>query len=201
MKKTFIIAGAICIVIGVGLIIALATLSWGSGPAWTGMMGDIDRHFIEEMIPHHEDAVLMAELALSRAEHPELRQLAASIQRDQSREIDEMRGWYRSWYGIDAPDYDEGTDSRGSGMMGGGMMGGGMMGGGTDLEVLEAAHLFDQEFIKQMIPHHQMALMMAQMVLTGSDREEIRELARSIIETQSAEIDEMRDWYRSWYGA
>ncbi|MFH0916960.1 MAG: DUF305 domain-containing protein [bacterium] len=45
-----------------------------------------------------------------------------------------------------------------------------------------------------------MGIMMAQMVLRGSDRGEIQELARSIIRTQSAEIEQMRDWYRAWYG-
>lgn len=194
MKRTFI-AGLACIFAGVVLLVALLALPWGSDSSLNGMMGDLDGHFIEQMIPHHEDAVLMAELALTTAEHPELRQLAANIKTDQSREIDQMRAWHRSWYGIDAPDYDDGGDSRGMGMMGMGMMG-----GGTDLEVLKVAQPFDQEFITQMIPHHQMALMMAQMVLSGSDRKEIQDLARSIIRTQSAEIEQMRSWYRSWYG-
>ena len=78
-------------------------------------------------------------------------------------------------------------------------MGRGMMDGHTDLEKLKAARPFDQEFIRQMVPHHRMAVMMAQMVLRGSNRAEIRELARSIIETQSKEIEEMLDWYRDWY--
>ena len=93
MKKTLVVSGTICIVIGVGLIVGLLTLSWGPGSALSGMMGDIDRHFIEQMIPHHEDAVAMAELALTRAEHPELRGLAETIIRDQTREIDQMETW------------------------------------------------------------------------------------------------------------
>ena len=54
----------------------------GGGPAGragSGLGFDMARHFIEEMIPHHQDAVEMADLALARAEHPELRELAASI--------------------------------------------------------------------------------------------------------------------------
>jgi uncharacterized protein (DUF305 family) len=194
MKRTFI-AGLVCIIAGVVLLIALVALPWGSDSSVNGMMGDLDRHFIEQMIPHHEDAVGMAELALVKAEHPELRQLAENIRNNQSQEIAQMRAWYESWYDVEAP--KPGTGFQGSGM---GMMGMGMMGGGTDLEVLEVARPFDQEFINQMIPHHQMALMMAQMVLSGSDRKEIQDLARSIIQTQSAEIEQMRSWYRSWYG-
>jgi uncharacterized protein (DUF305 family) len=194
MKRTFI-AGLVCIIAGVVLLIALVALPWGSDSSVNGMMGDLDRHFIEQMIPHHEDAVGMAELALVKAEHPELRQLAENIRKNQSQEIAQMRAWYESWYDVEAP--KPGTGFQGSGM---GMMGMGMMGGGTDLEVLEVARPFDQEFINQMMPHHQMALMMAQMVLSGSDRKEIQDLARSIIQTQSAEIEQMRSWYRSWYG-
>jgi len=202
MKKTLVVSGTICIVIGVGLIVGLLTLSWGPGSALSGMMGDIDRHFMEQMIPHHEDAVAMAELALTRAEHPELRGLAETIIRDQTREIDQMETWYRDWYGVDAPSDDGayGDPGNGRGMMGGGMMGGGMMGDQADLEVLKAAAVFDKEFIEQMIPHHQMGVMMAQMVLARSDRPEIQELARSIIKTQRAEIEQMQDWYQEWYG-
>lgn len=164
----------------------------GSG----GMMGDIDRHFIEQMIPHHEGAVTMADLALTRAEHAELRQLAETIKRDQTREIDQMRAWYQSWYGVDAPADDSAFGGRGSS---GGMMGGDMMSDAADLKVVEAAQEFDKEFIEQMIPHHQMAVMMARMLLAHSDRPEMQELARSIIESQTNEIEQMQDWYRAWY--
>ncbi|MHB1003517.1 MAG: DUF305 domain-containing protein [Thermoleophilia bacterium] len=165
------------------------------GMMGSGMMGDIDRHFIEQMIPHHEDALSMADLALARAEHDELRQLAETIKRDQSREIDEMKDWYRSWYGVDAP--TDGNDSgRGSC---GGMMAGGMMSDEADFRVLEATDDFDREFIEQMIPHHQMAVMMAQMLLARSDRPEMQDLARNIIESQTDEIEQMRGWYEDWY--
>jgi len=198
MKKGLVIAGAACIAAGVALAVALAVY-WSWGPDRVQTLGDVDRHFIEQMIPHHGDAVLMAELALTKGEHPELRDLAESIKRDQSREIDQMRSWYRSWYGVDPPEYDYDGDGPGGGMMGGGMMGLSMMDDGTDLEVLETASPFDREFIRQMVPHHQMGIMMAQMVLRGSERPEVRELARSIIDTQSAEIEQMREWYRDWY--
>lgn len=65
------------------------------------MMGDLDRRFIEDMIPHHEDAILMAELALAKSDNEELIKLAENIKREQSREIDEMRSWYKLWYGTD----------------------------------------------------------------------------------------------------
>ena len=195
MKKALVISGIACIVVGVAVLVLLSVL-WFSGPDTGFAAGDMDRHFIEEMIPHHEDAVTMAELALTRAEHPELKQLAETIIRDQTREIEQMRTWYTSWYGVDAPTNDEAFRGRG---MSGGMMGGGMMHDEADMEVLQAASVFDKEFIEQMIPHHQMGVMMAQMVLARTDRLEIEELARSIIRTQTDEIEQMREWYRAWY--
>jgi uncharacterized protein (DUF305 family) len=194
VRKGYVIAGTACIVVAVALI-AVLWVFWAPGPDRVETVGDIDRHFIEQMIPHHENAVLMAELALPESEHSELRELAANIRRDQSREIDQMRSWYRSWYGVDAPRNGERDDR-----LGRGMMGMGMMDEHTDLALLEAARPFEQEFIRQMVPHHRMAIMMAQMVLRGSERAEIRELARSIIEAQSREIEQMLDWYRDWYG-
>ena len=196
MKKALVISGIACIVVGVAVLVLLSVL-WFSGPDTGFAAGDMDRHFIEEMIPHHEDAVTMAELALTRAEHPELKQLAETIIRDQTREIEQMRTWYTSWYGVDAPRGDDAFRGRG---MGQGMMGQGMMHDDADMEVLQAALVFDKEFIEQMIPHHQMGVMMARMVLSRTDRPEIEDLARSIIRTQTAEIEQMREWYQEWYG-
>ncbi|BAZ46892.1 hypothetical protein NIES4102_39380 (plasmid) [Chondrocystis sp. NIES-4102] len=75
-----------------------------------------------------------------------------------------------------------------------GMMG--MM--SMDLEALKNAPDFDQAFIEQMIPHHKMAVMMAGMIL-DSDRPEMRDLAKSIIQAQSNEIEQMRQWQQTWY--
>ncbi|RJQ28595.1 DUF305 domain-containing protein [Candidatus Parcubacteria bacterium] len=162
------------------------------GGSRTGMSGNMDAHFIEQMIPHHADAVLMAEIALERADHQELKQLAWDIKDAQTKEINEMKEWYKNWFGTSVP-------GGFSGMMSGGMMGRGMMGDATDIAVLEKATPFDKEFIEQMIPHHQMAVMMAQMLLNVTDRPEMNKLAQDIISSQTSEIEQMREWYRSWY--
>jgi uncharacterized protein (DUF305 family) len=193
--KTILLSAIIVCAIAAGIIILVGTggLPPVAGQRGRGMMMDSDRMFIEQMIPHHQDAVDMGELALVRAEHQEIKQLAATIIRDQSREITLMRDWYRAWFGSEIPEYQ--------GMGGGGMgMMEGMAGNPTDLIQLANATPFDKEFIEQMIPHHQMAIMMAQMVMRHSDRQEIRELGSSIIQTQSAEVDLMQAWYRDWYG-
>jgi uncharacterized protein (DUF305 family) len=184
-----------------------------------GMMGDVDRHFIEMMIPHHKDAIAMADLALQKSQRSELRTLAADIKRVQQAEIDRMRTLYRQWYGTEVPTFEDsdsgqmmGNGSRGmmGGMMSGGMgnMGGSMMGGGAgtgmsmrmDLDALASAADFDKAFIEMMIPHHRMALMMSNMVLVHGEQADLRTLAQTIITGQSAEIEQMQTWYRQWYG-
>jgi len=197
MKKALVISGIACIVVGVAVLVLLSVL-WFSGPDTGFAAGDMDRHFIEEMIPHHEDAVTMAELALTRAEHPELKQLAETIIRDQTREIEQMRTWYTSWYGVDAPRGDDAFRGRG---MGQGMMGQGMMHDDADMEVLQAALVFDKEFIEQMIPHHDDAIEMAELALSRAEHPEIKQLAADIRTTQTAENTQMREWYGEWFGA
>ena len=105
-----------------------------------------------------------------------------------------MQTWYQSWFGKDVSKWS-------TGMMGGGMMSGsGMhMGGQEDIQTLENAVDFDKAFIEAMIPHHQLAIMMAQMLKSGTNRSEMLTLANNIIESQSKEIGDMQDWYDTWY--
>ncbi|HLP43730.1 MAG TPA: DUF305 domain-containing protein, partial [Candidatus Nanoarchaeia archaeon] len=58
------------------------------------MMGNIDRHFIEQMIPHHEGAIEMAKLALEKSKRPEILSLANGIIDAQQSEITNMQKWY-----------------------------------------------------------------------------------------------------------
>jgi uncharacterized protein (DUF305 family) len=155
----------------------------------------IDQHFIEQMIPHHDDAITMANLAAQRAEHAEIKSLAQDIAKAQSSEITEMRQWYKDWFGREVPDT---FASMGHGM-GSGSMHMGMMGSSTDTKNLESASPFDKAFIEEMIPHHQMAVMMAQMLKNSTERPDMRKLADDIITAQNKEIEQMRAWYAQWY--
>jgi uncharacterized protein (DUF305 family) len=176
-------------------------------PSQQGMMGEFDQHFITMMIPHHQQAVEMANLALTRAKHPEIKNLAQGIKTAQTREIQQMRTWYKAWYGKEVPV----ASMSGMGMMGTqhsmsqarnqGMMSmhHDMRGMDVDLETLKNTQDFDREFISQMIPHHQMAVMMARMVANSGTHPEVRNLAQSIIKTQTTEITQMRQLYQAWY--
>jgi uncharacterized protein (DUF305 family) len=157
----------------------------------------LDQHFIEQMIPHHEDAVTMANLALEKAKKPEIKTLAANIIKAQEEEINSMRNWYKQWFGREIPVGQEVMQQHG--MMGISDMHMGMMGNNSDISRLQTAADFDKGFIEHMIPHHQMAVMMASMLKDGSTRAEMKQLADNIIVAQTKEIDMMRGWYNEWY--
>src|SRR3989338_4261291 len=157
----------------------------------SNMMGDVDQHFIEQMIPHHEDAITMAEIALEKSQRPEIRNLAQDIIRTQSEEIKQMKQWHKDWFGSEVSLIPR--------AMAHGMMNMGMMGDSTDIDRLENAAPFDKAFIEEMIPHHQMAVMMAQMLERTTGRSEMKKLAQDIISAQTAEINQMRQWYQDWY--
>lgn len=188
-------------------------------PSRSGMMrGQPDQHFVVMMIPHHQGAVAMADLALSRARHPEIKQLATAIRTVQTQEIEEMQSWYKQQYSTEVPNWEPGmgmgmhrnwqnrsNDWQGNnprwtarrGMYGMGSRGMGQM--GIDLDVLNNAADFDQEFIEQMIAHHQMGIRMASMVVNRGSDPKIRHLAQSMLDTQRAEIEQMQQWYQAWY--
>jgi uncharacterized protein (DUF305 family) len=136
----------------------------------------------------------MSNLALKKAKHQEIKTLATAIIAGQTKEIDDMRGWYGTWFGKDVPKIS--TYGMGGGMMSGYGM---HMGGQEDMTALENASDFDKAFIEEMIPHHQLAIMMAQMLRAGTNRPEMQQLAENIITSQSQEIQEMQTWYKEWY--
>lgn len=157
---------------------------------------NLDAHFIEQMIPHHEDAITMAKLALSKAQTSEVKQLSQSIIDSQGKEISQMEAWYKEWYKKQVPQDKKVMQGHGMGQSAGMHMG--MMGDESDMARLEEAKNFDVAFVEEMIPHHQMAVMMATMLKNGTTRPEMVDLANNIISAQTNEIDQMRSWLKKW---
>jgi uncharacterized protein (DUF305 family) len=154
-----------------------------------------DLRFIDEMVMHHRGAIMSAEMMIGDSEHPELRDLAQRIQEDQQRQIEQMLAWRAEWYPDAAPPTIT-MDSMGSMMDGDGMMNGmmgGMMGSMMD------GDMADRMFLRMMIPHHQLAIDMAEDALINAEHEELKTLAQEIIDGQSAEITEMEGYLRAWY--
>jgi uncharacterized protein (DUF305 family) len=147
-----------------------------------------DLQFIDTMIAHHQGAIDMAQLVDTRAQHGELKTLAKNIIADQQKEIAQMREWRKSWFGEAAPAINMDLPGMHQGMS------------GMDMEKLDKlkANEFDIEFIRQMIPHHEGAVTMAEDLKQQEAHAELKTLTDDVIKSQSAEIEQMKKWLADW---
>ena len=161
---------------------------------------EFDQMFIDMMVPHHQGAVEMAQIAQERAEHPEIQQLAEAVIEAQEAEIEQMRQWRQDWYGSsDTPSMSEMPSLHAMPEMG--EAGHAMDMAGEVERLRTASEPFDRAFIEAMSPHHQSAIDAARLAEQQATRPEIKELAQAIIEGQQREIDQMNQWLQEWYGS
>ncbi|GAA1915136.1 DUF305 domain-containing protein [Nocardioides lentus] len=149
---------------------------------------DADVEFMQMMIPHHRQALVMADLAKTRAEDPAVRRLAARIRGAQAPEIAFMAEWL-STKGEDVPAPED--DTVDVGMHGEHM---GMLDADALLALVEADGAeFDELFLTGMMGHHQGAVDMTDDVATTGTDQQVAELAADMNLGQSAEIGRMED--------
>lgn len=134
--------------------------------------------FLDAMIPHHQSAVEMATIALERAQQPETRAAAQAIIDAQEAEISQMTAWLEEWHGQTPSGDDHG------------------MAMPNETEALRDVpdNEFDVAFYAAMIPHHESAIAMANLVSERTQRPELTTLAMAIITTQQAEIAQFQTW-------
>ena len=134
-----------------------------------------DIAFAEQMIPHHEQAIEMSEIALLNTTNPEVLKIAQEIKDAQFPEIQIMK----SWTGVKASTH--------AGHMMDGMLSEGEL---SDLRKATGRD-FDVLFLQGMIKHHEGAIAMAQDVATSKNKD-VANLSASIIAAQKLEIDTMK---------
>jgi uncharacterized protein (DUF305 family) len=150
---------------------------------------DADVAFASGMIPHHESAITMAQMAQAQAADPRVKDLAARIEAAQTPEIETMSGWLADW---GAAASSSATDDSMGGMDHGGMDDGSM--GEMDTGALAAMSgaEFDRMFLTMMIEHHRSAVQMAETEAADGQNTDAIALAESIRDSQTAEIAEMQ---------
>ncbi|MCJ1679096.1 DUF305 domain-containing protein [Streptomyces sp. APSN-46.1] len=168
---------------------ASAAPSASSAPASQGQRAAADVAFAKGMIPHHRQAVEMADLAATRAESAEVKALADEIKKAQDPEIKTLSGWLTSW-GEQVP--AEGAmdhSMHGAGGTGGA---GGMM-TPEEMDELKKASgkAFDTAFMEMMIKHHEGAVAMAKTEKADGAFPDAKAMADAIITSQTAEITRM----------
>ncbi len=151
---------------------------------------EADVMFAQMMIPHHEQAIEMSDIILSKDDVPaDVTSLAEEIKAAQGPEIAQLTDWLEQWGEPTQPegmDMDMGGDHDMSQMEG--------MLSEEDLQLLsdapgpEAAELF----LNQMIAHHEGAVAMAEDQVENGTYPPAVDLAQTIIDTQQQEIDTMQ---------
>jgi uncharacterized protein (DUF305 family) len=162
--------------------------------------------FAQGMIPHHQQAIEMSDIVLSKqGVDPDIVALANQIKEAQGPEIEEMQGWLSEWEaastpppghsgmpGHDMPGMDDMPDMGDMPGMGGG--GHGMMSEAdmADLQNAQGAAA-GRVFLTQMIEHHEGAITMAQNEIDNGEFPAAVEMARNIVSSQQQEIATMQE--------
>lgn len=163
---------------------ATSPTGWGvmgpNGPV-RGVNVSDEADYLAHMVAHHTEAVRAAR-ELQRSGRPRMRTLGASIVTTQSAEIATMKAWLAAWY----PGRSPATDYRP------------MM---RDLSKLSGDAL-DQTFLRDMIPHHMMAVMMSQQLLMHGrvPHGQVAAFAGKVRDGQHAEMVQMQRYLADWFG-
>ncbi|MFJ1563661.1 DUF305 domain-containing protein [Streptomyces erythrochromogenes] len=153
-------------------------------PAAQGQHNAADAAFAKGMIPHHRQAVEMADLAPSRARSAEVKKLAEDIRKAQDPEIRTLSGWLASW-GEQVPAVGA-MDHSAHGMSG--------MMTAEQMDRLKNASgaAFDTAFMELMVEHHEGAVAMAKTEQAQGAFPGAKAMADAIVTSQSAEIAQMK---------
>ncbi|WP_425845280.1 DUF305 domain-containing protein [Agrococcus sp. TSP3-2-1] len=160
----------------------------GASSGAAAAFNDTDVVFAQGMVPHHEQAVEMAEIVLAiEGVDPRVVEVAEEIRAAQAPEIEQLDAMLEAW-GQDRGRVDGHGEHGAHGGTGEGMM------SPADLEALERAEGAEASrlFLEQMIEHHEGAVMMAQVEVDGGESAAAVRLAEAIVREQRAEIDAMR---------
>ncbi|MFI8595042.1 DUF305 domain-containing protein [Microbacterium sp. NPDC078428] len=155
-----------------------------SASAVAGDFNDADVMFAQMMIPHHQQAVEMSDMLLTKdGIDDRVVTLAEDIKAAQQPELTQLESWLQAWGADLAMNSMDGMD-HGSGTM-----------TGEDMQALDAATGADAArlFLEQMTMHHEGAIEMAEGEVDNGQNPDAVEMAQTIIDTQTAEITAMKE--------
>jgi uncharacterized protein (DUF305 family) len=177
---------AVALAVGVVAACGHATEHRGAGSSTAQVSEPANRNaadiaFARNMVPHHKQAVQMAQMVPTNTTNQQVIALANQITTTQVPEIQAFTAWLMQWQDTQDSHDAEGRDSRG-------MVDQATMG---RLQSLKGAE-FDRQWLTSMIGNHRGAVAMAQDELAHGRNADVMYLARTIIANQQAEINQMQ---------
>jgi uncharacterized protein (DUF305 family) len=134
-----------------------------------------DIEFIQQMIPHHQEAIDTSKEIIASTSNSKLKNFAVEVITTQQKEINQLKNWYQEWHGSAYVD-----DGQYQPMM-----------PNLDTKTLQAK---DQAYMEGMIAHHRGAVSMAEAMQGKAEHPEIQKMAEDIIRVQSLEITQLQMW-------
>jgi len=169
---------------------------------------DLDVLYIDVLSPHHESAATIARIAQARSTRPEIVSLAAGIVESRSAELEQLRAWRETWYpevpGLTETQLFAGLETKASSPGRGGAPGlGDLTTAGMDeviAELCSETDMLNLAFIDHLVEHHTGAILISELVAVEAVHPELAAFARTVVDTQSAEIATLLGWRDAWYG-
>ncbi|OXM47751.1 DUF305 domain-containing protein [Amycolatopsis thailandensis] len=163
-------------------VLAGCSTATGAAPAAsTSGANQADVTFSQQMVPHHQQSIQVANLASERSASEYVKATAAKIVKAESAEVQTMTGWLQAWNAAVLP---------AAGHAGHAMPGMITEGQVASLQNLTGAE-FDKTWLPLMAEHLRNGVAMAKTVLSSGEHAETKALAQEIVENQTAAIDEI----------
>lgn len=136
----------------------------------------VDLRYIDGMIGHHLNAIYMAKQAIQSSKRPEIVQLGKDIIQADEASIKELYQWKKSWFNNTKEIVNY-----------------------TKINLGQADNNFDLRFINALIAHHDEAINNAKEIRTKTTRNEILNLADSVIQGLTASKNSLIEFRKNWY--
>ncbi|PKM87378.1 DUF305 domain-containing protein [Candidatus Falkowbacteria bacterium HGW-Falkowbacteria-2] len=136
----------------------------------------LDRRYLNAMITHHRSAIGLAEQATERSSRQEIKDLAAMIQENEPKLIDELYEFKREWY----------SDRR-------------QAPAPTVPNLGEEGETFDLRFLNALIAHHEEGIEMAMEIKTKTSRGAVIDNADAVMDFLTTSKDQLLEWRQDWY--
>ena len=165
-------------VLGIALaMVAVAAACGDDDPASPDASVDEQLAYIDNIVPHHQIALIRADEALQKAVHQGLKNIATRMKEDQGREIAEFKAIKMELAGTDTTRPP------------------------TMPQPIPAGPDFDRQWLMMMINHHQGAIDNSTLAHGVGVGGRLDSLAHHTIDEQRREQQEFKDSLRVWYGA
>ena len=149
------------------------------------MTGDFDYDFATTMIAHHQTAIDMAKVEMSKGSNAAMKSMAEGIVKAQEAEIGQFKAILKE-YKIPEMKKEGGEMHNELGEI--------MEKMETKMKGMALSGNADKDFAMMMVPHHESAVAMAEDELSHGKNLALKQMAQKIIEDQSNEIKEFQQW-------